>query len=70
MNWHSANDLPKKEEEVLIEVEGFRNCHFIIGKYDGEFWWQHLPWLGGLMPSDGWCGLGNLKILRWAYIFE
>lgn len=70
MNWHYKDELPKRNEEVLAEVEGFDYCHFTICKHDGEFWWQHIPWLGGLMPTDGWCGLGNLKIIRWAYIFE
>ena len=70
LHWHFPEELPTREDELLIQVSGFKTCHYIIGKYDGEFWWQHLPWHGELMPTDGWCGLGDLKILRWTYIVD
>ena len=70
MNWHLPKDLPKQDVEVLAEVEGFDHCRYIVVKHDGEGWWQHLPWLGEMMPSDGWFGMENLKILRWAYITD
>lgn len=66
--WYKDPLKPPRDTEVIAEVKGFKHSKYIIAKYDGEFWWQHIPKVFDAMEADGWIGIEPLKIVRWKYI--
>lgn len=70
MEWHRATETPKPDTEVLAEVKGFKHNRFIVLKWSEKSWWQHIPRMNDIMPSDGWVGTQGLFVIRWAYIDE
>ena len=74
MNWHYSPDVPDKaasETEILAEVKGFEHARFVVLRYDPDYgWWQHLPRMNVVMPTDGWVGTQELEVIRWTYIEE
>ena len=70
MIWHNSTKKPKPDMEVLAEVKGFQHNKFIVLRYTKEGWWQHIPRMNDIMPSDGWIGTQGLFVIRWAYIKE
>lgn len=55
--------------EVLCKVktpDGY--CKHLVLRFDEDGnWWMYLPRLGPAF-GGGWCGIGNTRILEWAYI--
>lgn len=70
MKWHRATETPRPNTEVLAEVKGFNHNRFIVLQWTKEGWWQHIPRMNDIMPSDGWIGTQGLFVIRWAYIAE
>ena len=66
--WHKSTEHPKPDTEVLAEVKGFEHNRFAVLKWTKEGWWQHIPRMNDIMPSDGWIGTQGLFVIRWAYI--
>lgn len=55
--------------EVLCKVktpDGY--CKHMVLRFDEDGnWWMYLPRLGPAF-GGGWCGIGDTRILEWAYI--
>lgn len=68
MTWHNSEEIPTPDTEVLAEVNGFRHNKFVVLMWTKECWWQHIPKIFNMMPTDGWISAQGLSIVRWAYI--
>lgn len=68
LEWHRSTETPKPDTEVLAEIKGFEHNRFAVLRWTKEGWWQHIPRMNDIMPSDGWIGTQGLFVIRWAYI--
>ena len=68
MKWHSKEELPEGDMEVLACYGGFTYANYVVVKYDNGYWWQHLPPMPPVLPDGGWFGIDESAIIRWAYI--